>query len=323
MYNISIKYKRFWFLVIKLSIIVGAGYFIYQHTFFNKQLPITLLLEQVRTFLLKTAWIIPALIGMSALNWILEIYKWKTLVGSFQNISFYEASKQSLGSHTLALITPFKLGEYGGKSLYYPSYHRNKIWVLSLAGNIAQMLITVLFGIIGFVYFVRTYDMEIHVHRLRRIAYIIAASFLFLFAGTQSGRGNKKGSYYKRLVKFTKKQPRERIVTVFFLSLLRYIVFSHQFYFLLLVFGLEIPYQTAMIVIFTMYFLAMLLPTLSLFDFVIKGSVAVYLFSFLELNTTYIFSITTLMWLLNFALPALVGGIFVLGFKPVKPKQKG
>ncbi|HLT54285.1 MAG TPA: hypothetical protein VKZ97_10350, partial [Flavobacteriaceae bacterium] len=54
--------------------------------------------------------------------------------------------------------------------------------------------------------------------------------------------------------------------------------------------------------------------TLFIFDVVVKGSVAVYLFDFAGVNELVILSTTTLMWLLNFVLPSVFGSYFVLNF---------
>lgn len=53
-------------------------------------------------------------------------------------------------------------------------------------------------------------------------------------------------------------------------------------------------------------------------DFVIKGSVGVFLFGLFQVNPMLILCITLLMWILNFAVPSLVGSYFVLTFKPLK-----
>lgn len=315
MYNISRKYKQFWFLLIKMTIIFGAGYFIYQRTFYNSELAVETLFIQVKKFLFKSSWIIPTLIGMTLINWLLEILKWKVLVNTIQKISFLEATRQSLSSHTLSLLTPFKLGEYGGKALYFQKDKRNKIWLLNLGGNFMQLVMTLFFGMIGFVYFINTYEVAIHPHKLRTIAYVLAMLLLVLFGGAKVSSKNQKGNYYTRLLAFLRKQSYKNLGVLLLLSFLRYMLFSHQFYFLLLVFGIEIAYTTAMMLIFTMYFLATMLPTINLFDFVIKGSVAMYLFSFLQVDETSVISIATIMWLLNFALPALMGSYFVLVFK--------
>jgi hypothetical protein len=64
-----------------------------------------------------------------------------------------------------------------------------------------------------------------------------------------------------------------------------------------------------------MYLLASVVPTISLFDVVIKGSIAIFLFSYVRVNELTILSITTIMWLLNFAIPSIFGSYYVLNFK--------
>jgi hypothetical protein len=106
--------------------------------------------------------------------------------------------------------------------------------------------------------------------------------------------------------------------SIFIISFLRYLIFSHQFYFLLLIFNVDISYWNAIAGITSMYLIASIVPMLSLFDFVVKGSIAVFVFSFFKINPAIILSVTTLMWIYNFAFPAILGSYFVLKFKPVK-----
>ena len=302
-------------MLIKLAIVFGAGYFIYQRVFHSSSISFEIFVIQIKVYLLKTNWIIPLLISMTLINWYFEILKWKLLVNTFQNISFIEAARQSLSSHTLSLVTPFKLGEYGGKALYYSKNKRNKIWLLNLGGNSIQLFMTVVFGCIGLVYFISNFEVHIHPHKLRTTACFLALIVLLLFGGSKMTNHHQKGTFFKRLVFFLKKQSNRSLNSLILLSLLRYLVFSHQFYFLLLIFGVDISYTTATMLIFTMYFLATMLPTINLFDFVIKGSIAIYLFSFLNIEGLSIISISMIMWLLNFSLPAIIGSYYIFTFK--------
>jgi len=52
------------------------------------------------------------------------------------------------------------------------------------------------------------------------------------------------------------------------------------------------------------------------FDVVLKGTVAIWVFSFYNLEPLTVLSITSIMWILNFVLPAIIGSYFVLTFKP-------
>lgn len=309
------RYKHIWYSIIKLTIVFGAGYYVYKRAFLNQELDNRLFYSQLDDYLFQNWQLLLLLISMSLLNWYLEITKWQTLVSSMQSISFYQALKQSLSSHTLSLITPFKVGEYGGKALYFSKHVRKRIVLLNFIGNAAQLSVTLFFGVIGLVFFLRSFDVNVNLYKLRRIGYLIAFVIAMLFVGTKVGRNNKAGYYQKALSFFKEMSWRIKVKTLA-LSFFRYAIFSHQFYLLLILFGIEVPYEMALILIFTMYFLATLLPVFSLFDFVIKGSIAIYLFSFLGIDNLKIMTISTLMWVLNFALPAIVGSYFVLSYKP-------
>lgn len=308
------QYRRIWFSLIKLSIVFGAGFYIYKQVFVVSEIDSKVFLFQVDNFLLKNWQSVLLLISLSVINWVLEIWKWKVLVTHIRPITFFEAAKQSLSSHTVSLITPLKMGEYGGKVLYFPKQFRKRILLLIFIGNAAQLMATLLFGILGLVFFLKTYDVTFNVYKLRRIGYLIAFLIVMLFAGTKLG--NSKSGYYQKALLFLRKMHWSIKGKTLILSFIRYLIFSHQFYLLLIIFGIETPYDIAILLIFTMYFLATLLPVFSLFDFVIKGSIAIYLFSFVGASDVKIITISMLMWLLNFVIPALVGSYFVFSFKP-------
>ena len=75
-----------------------------------------------------------------------------------------------------------------------------------------------------------------------------------------------------------------------------------------------------MVVITSMHLLVSIIPTIFIFDVVIKGSVAVYLFEFPGINELVILSVITIMWILNFVLPSFIGSYFVIQFKMPKPQ---
>ena len=185
--------------------------------------------------------------------------------------------------------------------------------LLNLVGNLNQLTITIIFGIIGLVFFLSTYDVEINPYRLRRLGYLIG--FIILL-----GLGNQRLKLFgffpwRKISEFVKNIPFSIHFKTFMYSGIRYLIFSHQFYLLLLTFGVEESYFTLMYLIFTMYIIASFIPSISLFDWAIKGTVAIYIFSFLPAEEITIVTITMLMWILNFALPSIIGSYYVLNFK--------
>ena len=309
MYNISHKYKRSLFLILKIVIVVTAFYFIYQKLVNNQLLSLSQLKEQFSRIFTNDIWTILVLLLFTDANWLLEIFKWNTLASIERKISFFEAYEQCLASLTASIFTPNRIGEYGAKALFFEYGKRKNIMLLNLIGNLSQLGITIFFGIIGLVFLARNFNMTIlKFNNALLLFFIIIITVVFIF------RTQLK---LFKISRFLKKIPAKIYIKTLGFSFLRYLVFSHQFYFLLRMFGIETDYMTLMNLIFCMYFMASIVPGLGIFDWVIKGSVAVWLFGFIDLNELTIISVATIMWILNFAIPALLGSFFVLNFKMI------
>ncbi len=315
MYNsLSYKSKQFFWLIIKLSIVIGCGYFIYAKLVDNEQLKFTVFYKNLienDLFSIENIFFITV---FTVFNWFLEILKWKSLVGFVKDISFIEASQQSLSSLTTSLITPNRIGEYGAKAMYFNKKNRTQIVGLNLVGNFYQMFITLFFGCIGFSYFIFNHKIKVDFPLILKGLLIAVIVFSVLFFILK--RINFKGFSFEKVRNFIKRIPLSLNIKVAILSMLRFIIFSHQFYFILLIFKVDILYFNAISAISSVYLIASTIPMLSLFDVILKGSVAIWVFSFFNMPSLIILSTTTLMWILNFVLPAIIGSYFVLTFKP-------
>lgn len=312
--SLPYKTKQFFLVLIKLSIVVGAFYFIYKKLSENEDLDFHVFPQFLRENDVFSLKIVIFLLFLSIFNWFLEILKWQTLVTTIEKISFKNALEQSLGSLTASLFTPNRIGEYGAKAIYYGSGKRKKIVLLNLLGNIMQMSTTVVFGCIGLWLLQSKYELPINYFKAFRFLAIIIIVAIFTAFGLKQNTFKVKGFSIERLIHFFKAIPSKIKISGMILSILKYAVFSFQFFYLLQVFGVEVSYYNAMIVITSMYLLASVIPSIFIFDVVIKSSVAVYLFSIVGVNDFTTLSIVTLMWLLNFVLPSIFGSYYVLNF---------
>lgn len=308
------KTKQFFFVLIKLSIVIGASYFIFNKLFHNDQLDFSVFVDFVSknaAFSLKNVVFTSFL---TIFNWFFEILKWRNLASFVKKTSFKDALEQSLGALTASLFTPNRIGEYGAKAIYFAKPFRKRILLLNLLGNMSQMFATLLFGVVGITFFLMTYDVNISYHRLSRFLIIMVIVVAFLVFGIKQNRFSIKGFSIEKILSFVKNMPFGLHLKNIVFALLRYEIFSFQFYFLLKAFGVPISYWDAMVAITSMYLLASLIPSIFIFDVVIKGSVAVFLFSFLGINELVVLSVITIMWLLNFVLPSVFGSYYVLNF---------
>ncbi|MEW5676858.1 hypothetical protein ABGT15_11140 [Flavobacterium enshiense] len=309
MISVSDKTKQFLVLIVKLLIVGGAFYFIYNQLAHNNKLDwpkfITLLKEK------QSFGNIALILLLTFLNRFLEILKWQNLVKVIRNISIGEASKQVLAALTAGLFTPNGIGEYAGKALFFDKSQTKKIVFLNLICNGIQMILTILFGIFGLLYF----NAEFQVITTETVGLLFGALTVLILVLFFTKKINIKGYSLEKLIHKINEIPKTIHQKNILLAIGRYLVFSHQYYFLFLIFDVEIPYFLLMATITSVYFLASSLPTFQFLDFAVKGSVAVYFFGLLGVNEWIVVFISTLMWFLNTVIPVTVGSYFVLNFK--------
>ncbi|WP_159022617.1 lysylphosphatidylglycerol synthase domain-containing protein [Formosa sp. L2A11] len=315
----ALTFKSYQILIysVKISIIAFSFYFIYHKLFNNNDLSISELKTNILSNNLFSFNSILIITLLSVLNWFFEILKWKTLVNYIKNITFKTALEQTLGAHTASLFTPNRIGDYGAKALYFQSKLRSKIVGLNGIGNLAQMLITTILGSIGLFFFASNFPLQIDIQSLswpQYLGLIIVFSILFIIVK----RFGKPKIWLDKTKHFLTSISISLFLKTLLFSGIRYVIFSFQFYVLLYLFHVDLSYLNAMMIISSMYLLASILPSIFIFDVVLKGSIAVYLFSFFNIPETIVLSCITIMWLFNVVLPSLIGTYFVMNFKLLK-----
>ena len=296
--------NKFFIFLLKLLVVIAAFYFIYNQLAGNEQLDwgkFSQLVDRKKSF-----FGILFILLFSVVNRFLEILKWQNLVSFINPISIGEATKQVLGALTAGIFTPNGLGEYAGKAMYFNKKQTKKIIFLNLICNGIQMILTILFGIIG----------------LAIIGYwkwsivILTVAFLVFILIFFSKKITIKGYSIEKLLNKINEIPKHIHQKNMIYGLFRYLVFSHQYYFLFLAFDVDLPYLSLISTIAVVYFLASSLPSFQFLDFAVKGSVALFFFGKLGVNEWIVIFISTLMWFLNVVLPVIIGSYYVLKFKP-------
>ena len=249
----------------------------------------------------------------SFLNWFGEIKKWYHLIG---NISFFEATKQSLIGHSLALFTPNKWGEYGGKCLFYPKHLSAKIIANTGAGHLAQLIMTLSFGALGLGFGLQSFK----VFELIQIrwSWMILLPLLFILLFYFKIIRQKIGLVIKNLLSLESL----KIKKTLFWSGFRYMIFAHQFLLLLWCFGAEMSYANGIILISLVYLFASVIPAFAIADVVVKGSIAITLMSFVGIEASTVLVVVFVMWVGNTLLPAFMGYLWIWAWQPAFINQK-
>jgi len=248
-------------------------------------------------------------------NWFFEILKWKELVSTLQKISFLTSLKQSLSALTVSLATPNRIGDYGAKALYFKKKLRKQVLLLNLFSNTAQMGMTILFGVFGLIYVAFMYAIE---YSLIKVIGIIIGCFVLIILGYVFKEQQLiiKGLSISKVLNYLKNVPTSIKIKTVLYSFLRYVIFCFLFFQLLLFFGVELSLFKALPIIFSMYLLVSIVPTIFIFDVVVRGGAAVWLFSLAGISEIPILCTVLSMWVLNFVIPSVFGGVFMFTYQP-------
>lgn len=302
MISISYKAKQFLLFVAKILVVGLAFWFIYQKlsdTDWLEWNDFQQVLEE--KFPVGSVFLI---VLLSFLNRFLEILKWKNLAQTLQETSLYQATKQVLSALVFALFTPNGLGEYGAKVLFFEKSKAKNVVFLNFVCNGIQMIITIVFGLFGLL-LLQYYDWFFGITGI--------GFFVFLFAFF-SRKITIKGYSITKLIEKINQIPKPIHQKNTALALGRYLVFSHQHYYLFVLLGIDLPYLPLIATIMAVYFLASCLPNFQFLDFVVRGGVAVYFFGLLGVNEWIVMLVVFLIWLLNVVLPVVIGSFFVMRF---------
>lgn len=310
------KTKQYLLVTVKVLLVAITFGYVFYRLQNNSALDFKIFLQHIYSKDLKVIYYILLLVLLAAFNWTFEILKWKILVSSIEKISLFTALKQSLAALSVSLATPNRIGEYGAKALFFKNEERKRILFLNFFSNISQLLATVIFGILGMSYMLYTYSLP-----YSSIAVWQSGIFIVLALTLGYFFRNKeifiKSLTLTNILKSLNQIPNLVKLQVLVFSFLRYIIFSCMFYGLLLLFGAHIPFLQALAIIFAMYLMVSIVPTIFLLDVVVRGGVAVWLFSYAQVPELTVLSTVLGMWILNFVMPAMVGSIFVFTYQPV------
>lgn len=266
-------------------------------------------------------------------NWGIETYKWYVLVNRFQPLSFIKAFEAVLSGLSLAMNTPNRIGEYGGRVLYLEPSFRMRGIALTLLCSVSQFFVTLLMGWIGMVV------LQPQLQNVHFSGTTINGFFYVAFKYIVLVMLLLTGLFYFRLqwlVKMVHWIPvvRKRfafafvlehlqtrlMVQILFFSVLRFIVFAVQYILLWNTLQVDISWWQGFWSIALVFLIMAVIPSIAIAEVGIRGKVALGIAGLFSVNTVAILTGTAAMWLLNLVLPALLGSVFLLTVKIFKER---
>ena len=314
--------KKYLSIIIKIVIVFFSFYFIYHQLVENKsfeELDISVLLDTVK----KNKVYLVGVILMMFLNWLVEALKWRYMISKIENISIMTAYRAIFTGITVSTFTPNRIGEYGGRVFCLEQGDRIKAVFITVLCSMSQLLVTILYGSISL--FILFDEILIDKTFLSVSLLILLNLFLLFSYFNISHIVNFLGKF--KLIKSFKKYLEVLVmynyidlIIAFIYSNTRYFIFSLQFIILLHVFGINISFMDAILSVMLIFFFITITPTITIAEIGVRGSVAIFVLGLFSSNDIAILSSTTLLWLINLIIPAIIGSFFIFSLKFFRSK---
>jgi len=308
------KPSHFWILVIKILIIILSYGYIYYQLFYKKNNFETLRLyhfDWIKAGLLALVFI------LMLANWSMESIKWRILVSPLEKISFWHSFKGVLIGLTTSIFTPNRTGEYFGR-IWVLSQKRVQGIFATITGSIAQLLITLTAGIFSLFYFIPISSGKlVFFTKNKGLILSIAiglAIILLVFLFTLPFLSGKLKRFRKLhyFLDFLKQYKPSNILSILLLSILRYSIFVFQFFLLIFIFDIHLGFEIVFMSLALIYFMMAFIPSFTLAEIGIRGSLAITIFSIFVPNTMGVFFAISSLWIINIAIPSIVGSFLLI-----------
>lgn len=265
------------------------------------------------------------------LNWGIEARKWQVLVQHVQRFSLWKAFKSVLSGCSITMLTPNRIGEYGGRILYVEDGNRIKAISLTIVGSISQFLVTMIMGCLGLFYlrfFSQTQpvlpalwgDVLIYLS----VTITLVSSLFYLRIGWLVRMMEKVPALQKVVthIRVLDEFDNIQLIRIFSLSLGRYMVFVLQYLLLLQVMQVDVVMITGFWLIAVFYLVMAVAPTIGFVELPLRVGACWAILKFYTSNELGVSAAALGIWLINLVIPAVIGSLLILSIKIVKDKNE-
>jgi hypothetical protein len=264
-----------------------------------------------------------AAVLLMPVNWSLEILKWRTLLRPFWKIPLSVAVQAVAAGVALSLITPNRVGDYGGRVLAVPAAHNWAAVLATAAGSMAQLIALLSGGLAGAFFYLR--ERALLPAQIEGMWWLVVLATLLLLAAffnlpllakllQRINIPERWTAPFSRLAAYRAPVLLQGLIWAF----LRYFVYVLQYYLLLRFFGVELAFGAALGGIATIYLLQVCLPLPPLAALLARGEAALLIWAPFSPAPLHLLSATFALFIINLLLPALLGAVFIVKINVLK-----
>lgn len=309
-----------WNVGLKSIFLVILAIFLYRQIFHNQDLSQSWKLFQETIEQGNLSFLIICVLLMP-LNWLIESIKWRLLVLPFEKISRSKSFKAILSGVSIALLTPNRIGEYGGRMLLVEPENNWNAVISTLVSSYAQNIWNIGLGLVAAILLLYTKGgLESYLlYTGLSICLLFLVLIMFFFFNIElSNRLLKRWEHKKYIGKALKhlgileQYKSVLLLRVLAWALVRYATYLLQYYLILRFFGLHIDLINGFIGIGTIFLVQTSLPLPPILGFLARGEIALVVWENMDFNNLSILAASYSLWILNLIVPSLIGSAIIL-----------
>ena len=261
-------------------------------------------------------------------NWLIESVKWRMLILPWKNLTKIDAMKAIYAGISVGLVTPARIGEYGGRLLLIDGEDRIKSIPATLISSIAQNISNIIGGYIGALIFCCCYFsfnrfVYIAGSILGLLVIIMLCALFFNITKLKLDGLNRWwwGKLLNKQAHVISQYDRPILKRVLTLSYLRYLIYCTQYVLILDFLGLELSLLAAFSGVAVIYLFQSGIPLPPMLSVIARGELAIVIWSLFTANVGGILVATFGLWVINLVFPALLGLLIILNVNFLKSSQ--
>lgn len=251
------------------------------------------------------------------LNWWLESVKWKEVLQSVQKISIFDAIRSVLIGLTSGFFTPNRVGEPVGRTFILNDGNKTKGVICSLICTLSQSFATLFFVMLSLVgvtqYIPRIADSdEVSIIRNLAIAGLTSVSVLYFTLPLWIRKIKSNSQKIKNIIEAISFISYSKLLKISFYSIIRFGVYTFQYYLMLKFFSIDIDMLLALVIIPINYFLVSITPSVAFAEIGIRGTYAILLIGAFTNNSVGVALSAVGLWFINYVIPMLIGSLLLM-----------
>ncbi|MBN2237764.1 MAG: flippase-like domain-containing protein [Bacteroidales bacterium] len=268
------------------------------------------------------------------INWGLESIKWQFLIRKVENIKLPTALKAVFTGSAISFFTPNRIGDFFGRVFILKKGDRLEGIFATIIGNLGQLFVTLILGSIALLFFLPTLNQNYigfsNIYLILIGIFVLISDVLLVLLFLNIGILHTFISRFTFLdrwkfikhLQILQNFDTHELLRILGLSTARFLIYSLQFYLVFLSFGISLPFFSGMLIVFVLFFTLTAVPTIAIAELGVRGLISLFIlktlgpvdFPFQDMETSIV-AASSVLWLINLTIPAIVGTFFVYELK--------